>query len=164
MKVEYVNPFVNSVKDLFSTMLKCDVKRGDLSLKREPGRPNEMLALIGLSGGDVQVRGTVALSLPVQTAVAMSNRLLGTQATEASEAVADSVAEMLNIMAGGAKAKLPHADRNPIQLSLPTVLRDHGSGFSVQHPRDTAWLEIPFTSDLGPFSLRVTLEFNCAQK
>jgi hypothetical protein len=41
-------------------------------------------------------------------------------------------------------------------LSLPTVVR--GTNYKVDYPTRTAWLEVPFKSDLGSFSLRVTFE------
>ncbi len=156
MKVEYINPFIESVHDLFSTMLGCQAKRGRVELAKKGAAPQEITALIGLSG---QARGAVALLFPEQTALAMVGRLIGMEMEEADETMSDALGELVNIVAGGAKAKF--CDQNggtSIDLSLPSVLK--GLNYTVNYPTQTEWLDVPFSSDLGPFSLRVTLELN----
>lgn len=152
MKVEYINPFIESTYDLFKTMLNASATRGDVGLATEEPNPREVMALIGLSG---MARGMVALAFPVGTALAMVNRLLDTNLKTIDDTVSDAIAEMVNIVAGGAKAKLS-GDRKPIDLSLPTVVR--GNNYNVEYPSNSIWLEVPFNSDLGSFSLRVTFE------
>ena len=154
MKVEYINPFIETVYELFSTMLGSEAKRGEVGLSNGEGNPRDIMALIGLSG---PARGMVALAFPVDTALAMVNRLLGTQTRVLDDTVSDGVAELVNIVAGGAKAKFKVGDGPPIDLSLPTVVR--GNSYSVDYPSQAVWLEVPFTSDLGSFTLRVTFEF-----
>ncbi len=63
---------------------------------------------------------------------------------------------MVNIIAGGAKARMNTGDEKPLDLSLPTVVR--GGDFFVEYPTNSVWLEINFDSELGPFTLRVTFE------
>jgi chemotaxis protein CheX len=150
MKVEYINPFIESTYELFSTMLAAKAARGDVGIAGKNANPRDLMALIGISG---RARGMVALAFPVDTALHMVNRLLGTEVRTVDDTVSDAIAEMVNIVAGGAKAKLS-GDGPPMDLSLPTVVR--GSHFNVDYPSGSVWLEVPFESDLGPFSLRVT--------
>lgn len=100
----------------------------------------------------------VALSFPTQTALAMVGRMLGTELHIVDETVYDGLAELVNMVAGSSKAKFASFVSTPIELSLPTVIR--GSDFSVNHPSKATWLDVPFTSDLGTFNLRVTFELN----
>ena len=153
MKVEYINPFIESVYDLFTTMLSSKAQRGDVGLAKTDANPRDIMALIGLSG---MARGMVALAFPVETALNMVNSLLGTEIRVVDDTVSDAIAEMVNIVAGGAKAKLNTGDGPPIDLSLPTVVR--GNSYNVDYPSGSVWLEVPFNSDLGPFTLRVTFE------
>jgi chemotaxis protein CheX len=156
MKVEYINPFIESTYELFSTMLSATAKRGDVGIAKEAaGGARDIMGLIGLSG---PARGMVALSFPVDTALKMVNRLLDTEIVAVDDTVSDAIAEMVNIVAGGAKAKINVGGGKPIDLSLPTVVR--GSSYDVDYPTGTVWLEVPFDSDLGHFSLRVTFEMN----
>src|SRR5690606_31618291 len=110
--------------------------------------PREILGIIGLSG---IARGTVALRFPVGTALNVVNRLLSTDIKIPDDTVADAIAEMVNIVAGSAKSKLRGEDSPPIDLSLPTVVR--GKHYHVAYPSGAAWVEVPFSSELGTFRL-----------
>jgi len=153
VKVEYINPFIESTYDLFSTMLNSKATRGNVALAKDFTNPRDIMGLIGLSG---VARGMVALSFPVKTALNMVNRLLGMELHVVDDTVSDAIAEMVNIVAGGAKARLSGNEGPPIDLSLPTVVR--GGDFNVDYPSGSVWLEVPFDSELGPFTLRVTFE------
>ena len=153
MKVEYINPFIESVYELFNTMLGAQAKRGDIGVADNESNPRDIMALIGLSG---PARGMVAIAFPVGTALSIVNRLLGTETRVVDDTVSDAIAEVVNIVAGGAKAKFPISNCPPIDLSLPTVVR--GNSYNVDYPSTSVWLEVPFQSDLGEFSLRVTFK------
>ena len=155
MKTEWINPFVESVYSLCATMLSCGVQRGQLALASgENATGGDITALIGLSG---MARGMVALSFPSGTARAMVGRLLSIGEEEIDESVSDGVAELVNIVAGSAKAKFSSGNgADIISLGLPTVI--HGGSKVIEYPSQSTWLDVPFSSDLGPFSLRITFE------
>jgi chemotaxis protein CheX len=153
LRAEYVNPFLESVYSLFSTMLSSKARRGNPGLVDGNKRPQEIMALIGLSG---PVRGTAALSFPVETAKSMSSRLLMMEVDEVDESVCDAISELVNIVAGGAKAKLSEQVGATLELTLPTIIR--GDQYRVYSPSKALWLEVPFTSELGEFTLRVTFD------
>ncbi|MCJ7617892.1 MAG: FapA family protein [Desulfobacterales bacterium] len=154
MKAEYINLFIESVQNLFLSMLGCKANPGKAGLADGVGNPGDIItALIGLSG---PVRGNVALTFPVETVLAIVNRMLGSKTLVVNDIVADGVAELVNMVAGGAKKKLSSADGPPVDLGLPTVLS--GNGYVVQYPSKSIWFEVPFTSDLGTFTLQVTFE------
>jgi len=156
VKVDYINPFIESVHELFSTMLSATATRGEIGVSREGPNPKDIMALIGLSG---HARGMVSISFPLKTALAMVNQLLGTDTRVIDDTVSDGIAELVNIVAGGAKAKFTLEEgQEPIDLSLPTVVR--GNSFNVDYPSGSVWLEVPFDSTLGDFSLRVTFSFD----
>lgn len=154
MNVEYINPFVESVYDLFKTMIGIEVERGALGLLKDgDSAARDVTGLIGMSG---RVRGTVAIAFPSKTAIAIVNRLLSLEETEVGDMVKDGVAELVNIVAGNAKAKLANENLPPIDLGLPIVVQ--GQNYTVDYPSGTRWLEVPFNSELGAMMLRVTLK------
>jgi chemotaxis protein CheX len=161
MKIEWINPFVESVYSLCTTMLSCTVERGQLGVANKKATPGgDITGLIGLSG---PVRGMVALSFPNGTARAMVGRLLSLGEEEIDESVGDGVAELVNIIAGSAKARFSNGNGTDIiSLGLPTVV--HGGSEMVEGPSHSTWLDVPFASELGPFSLRVTFEMNSTQE
>ena len=150
MDVAYINAFVGSVNNLFTTMLACTATRGAIKISQTPPKNGDITALIGMGGHSPL---TIALSFPDTTAMTMAGRLLGTEVTEVDADVLDAVCELVNIISGGAKAQLPTPDGVPAELSVPTVVR--GGSYEVRYPSDATWIDIPFTSDLGAFSLRV---------
>lgn len=92
----------------------------------------------------------------------MVSKLLDVETKVVDNTVSDAVAEMVNIIAGSAKAKFVTDEGQPIQLSLPTVVR--GSSYHVDYPSKSVWLDVPFTSELGSFNLRVTFEMKTARR
>lgn len=153
MKVEYINPFVASTRDLFKTMLNCEAERGEVGVVTEGSRAGDLSAMIGLSG---DVRGTVVLGFPIDTALKVAGRMLSSEMQTVDEEVIDAISEAVNIVAGGAKAKFNSGGGPPIALGLPVVVQ--GGDYNIDFPSKSAWLDVPFTSELGPFALRITFE------
>jgi chemotaxis protein CheX len=153
MKAEYINPFITAVFELFSTMMGCEAKRGQIAIAKDGAGSKEITALIGLGG---QARGSVSISLPYETARGMVAQMLGVDGELEEDTLVDGVAELVNIVAGSAKAKFCQDGGTPLDLSLPTVIR--GEGFQIDYPSKTVWIEVPFSSELGPFKVRVTFE------
>lgn len=155
MRVEYINPFLESIQETFSTMLGFAPLRGEVGVSKSGAMAHEITAVIGLTG---PVRGTVALSFPTQTARALVERLTGQAEAAVEETVSDGLAELVNMVAGGAKAKLNGNGSAVIGLSLPTVVR--GERCDIEPLKQTVWLDVPYATDVGPFTLRVAFEFN----
>jgi len=153
IRAEHVTPFIESVDDLFGNMLGCRAERGRLVTSEGTPARFDITALIGLSG---PARGTVALSFPAATAAAMVGRLMGSLAAADEETLIDGVSELVNIVAGGAKARLSRSNGAVIDVSLPMVIR--GADFQLQGPSNAVWLDIPFSSELGEFCVRVTFQ------
>jgi chemotaxis protein CheX len=153
MKAELVNPFIESVQEVFSTMLGTQAKRGKVGITDGEKSPGELVALIGISG---RATGNVALSLPASTALSIIGQLMSETYDSVTEDVIDGVAEMVNMIAGGAKAKMNVDGDTPMDLSLPTVVS--GDSYKVKYPTKTIWLEVPFECDYGPFIIRITFE------
>ncbi|MCL6503463.1 MAG: chemotaxis protein CheX [Pirellulales bacterium] len=149
MKAEYINPFVRSVVNAFSTMIGCEVKRGQLSLGRPGNRLHEVSGVIGLSG---TAAGTVVLSLSREVALKVAAALLLVEPEEMNSEVIDAVGELTNIVAGAAKGEL---DQFQLSISLPTVVmgRDH----QMRFPSNVTPICVPFETPWGPLSLEVGL-------
>jgi len=152
VKTELINPFVQSISDVFESMLQGSVKAG------VPGSPAEddessrdVVGIISLSGTTTM---TVAMRFPVKTAIAVVGAMLGDKIRSVDASIIDAVGELANITAGGAKARLTG---EKLSLSLPTVVRGHVcKGSNV--PKDTVWVEIPFTSSFGDFAIAINFK------
>ncbi len=153
MDVSYINPFIEAVDSVFTTMLGVTPKRSGLNVSDGVAHGHMLTSLVGLSG---QVSGVVALRFPHDTALKLASRMLGVEMAEVNDEVTDAISEMVNMVAGSAKAKFNHDP--PLELGLPTVVE--GTGYKVKYPTKSVWLAVPFTSDAGDFTMEVTYNPN----
>lgn len=152
MNVKLINPFIESLCSVFETMLSITPKRDAIRIPKETPESNNqrmLTSLVGISGG---ASGVVALRFPTETALQLAGRFAGGDYKDVNNEVIDAISELANMVAGSAKAKFD-VDPTP-ELSLPSVIE--GSGYRVRYPGKAAWLEVPFTSDAGNFSMEVS--------
>jgi len=149
MRAEYINPFITSLNNAFSTMLNCPVSRGPLRLRSGNGALHEVSGIIGLSGRAV---GTVVLSLSREVALQAASTMLMMEATEINDDVVDAVGELTNMVASGAKAQLEQFD---LSISLPNVIT--GSHHEIRFPSNVSPICVPFTTPWGPMAMEVGL-------
>jgi len=147
--VSYINPFIEAVDSVFTTMLDVKPRRNGLGVSDGRAKGEVITSLVGISG---QISGVVALRFPPQTALVLAGRMLGNEVSEVNDEVTDAISEMVNMVAGSAKAKFNHDP--PLELGLPTVVE--GSGYRLRYPTKSVWLAVPFSSDAGDFTMEVT--------
>jgi chemotaxis protein CheX len=147
MKAEHINPFLLAVQEIFDTMLGCSVTSGKIRLPQQKVGSPDVIGVIGLSG---DAKGIVAVKMPVMTALATVGRMVGEEIKSVNDSVIDGIGEFVNIVAGSAKAKF---EGRSLSLSLPTVVR--GDIFRLSNQMAATWVEIPFSSELGEFSVAV---------
>lgn len=149
MDVRYINPFVDAVNSVFTTMLSLQPTRKSLKVSPNEADEPQLTSIIGISG---KVHGVVALRFPPATARSVAARMLGSEPDEASGEITDAVAEMVNMVAGNAKARFDHDP--PLELGLPTVVE--GRGYRLKYPSGSFWLEVPFETESGAFSMEIS--------
>lgn len=147
--VKFINPFVEGVDSVFSTMLSLKPKRLSVRISQGSGGTSSLTALIGISG---EMHGVVVMRFPPATAIGLAGRMLGSTVDAVNAEVIDAVAELVNMVAGSAKAKFDYDP--PLQLGLPTVVE--GDQYRVKYPSKSVWLEVPFDSEAGQFSMEIT--------
>lgn len=151
MRAEFINPFISSLSNAFSTMLGVEVHRGDLSLKEGHKPAHEVSGVIGLSGSAV---GMVVLSFSRDLALKAASAMLMVEATEIDDDVTDAVGELTNMVAGAAKSKL---EEYHLSISLPSVIT--GKDHEVRFPSNVTPICAPFDTPWGP----LTMEFGLGQ-
>jgi chemotaxis protein CheX len=149
MKVEFINPFIAATNDVFQTMLKCTLLRGQLSLKNEHTPVHEVSGLIGLSG---RCKGMVVVSVGRHTAISAAEVMLGFRPAELDGDVMDAMGEITNMIVGSAKSQLEEFN---MTIGLPIVIC--GKGQAIAFPSQVTPIVIPFDSEIGPVSVQVGL-------
>jgi chemotaxis protein CheX len=149
MKVEFINPFVSATLNVFKTMFATTLQRGQIFVRRPNETHGGLSGVIGLSGKTLQ--GAVAIVLAEETAITATERFLGTNVQTVTAEVVDCVGELVNMIAGNAKAQL---EAYSLSLSLPSIVR--GSDHLIEFPSNAEPIVcIPFDGDIGQIVLQV---------
>ena len=149
MKVKYVNPFLKASVNLFKEYLGLELKSLKPYLVKDPQNLEEVSAIIGLAGETV---GAVVLSFSRETAIKIISKFAGRAYQGLGSEVLDGVGELINIIAGNAKQDLLEFR---IEISLPGVIT--GNQYKIHWPEGIPVVAIPFDSEVGPFTVNVSL-------
>ncbi len=153
MNVEYINPFINSTINALTTMCSLSPTRGKPYLKTDPDEAfADISAIIGLAG---EANGWVAVSFPRGTALKVAANMLGEKKVSIDADVQDAVGEIVNMIAGGAKADFSQKNLS-FKIAIPTVVV--GPNHLLSQKRDVPCIVIPFTAEGETFYIEVCLK------
>jgi len=145
-----IKPFVQSVQNVFSTMLQLPLTIGEPTIKNDDEPTYDVSGIIGMSG---DVVGSVVLSFPKETAERVVALFTGLPPEEIGDNLPDAVGELVNMVSGGAKGQFQ--DRK-VSISCPSVVI--GANHKVARPKDVPCIAIPCESDCGAFAVEVALQ------
>ncbi len=122
MRVEYINPFVESAYNVLKEVLNGDVKRGELFLKSTAMPVLGVAAIVGLAG---DVEGRVVFDMTRETAVNIASAMLEAMEMEPITTLNDmgraTINELANMITGQAVTKL-HDLGFKFDLTPPAIL------------------------------------------
>jgi chemotaxis protein CheX len=150
VKAKFVNPFLAASLNLFQEYLGINARSLNPFVRTDPYNLDEVTGIIGLAG---ETTGAVVLSFSRQTAMNIVSVFSKRTYTALTNEVLDGVGELVNIIAGNAKQDLLEYR---ISISLPGVIV--GGGSRIHWPEGIPVITIPFDSDLGSFSVNVSLK------
>jgi chemotaxis protein CheX len=155
MKLEQsiMEAILGSVREVFSTMLGVELPAAESFAEPMASEANDgVVALIGVAG---PWTGTGILSCSPQMACRVCAQMLMTESTSIDEEVLDAVAELTNMIIGGAKTTL-EAELGPLGLSIPTVV--YGRNFKTKSAIHVQWVVVRFRWGDEPFEVKLCLE------
>ena len=147
-----ISPFVEATANVFKVMMQTVPEQVDkvdpASIKNGPNST----AIIGLRG---TLLWTLTINFPEKTGRTITQKLLQTDDAVSKDEISDTLGEVANMVAGGAKAELARLRGEDISLSLPTVIT--GQDYCLEHPKDSKTSLVSFRSTLGEFTIGITL-------
>jgi len=153
VNVEFINPFLNSIVNVLTTMAMMEVTPGKPALKQGQEARGDVTGLIGMTSE--KAKGSLAITFTEPVILEISQRMLGEAPDALDETVTDLVGEITNMVCGGAKREL--ADKGyDFDLAIPGMIS--GKNHTVTHKANGPTVLIPFTTDSGPFYLEVAFE------
>lgn len=149
MDPQYITPFIRSIQNVFSTMLRIPVTINPPSIKKDKSASYDVSGIIGMSG---DVVGSVVLSFPKDTAQKLVTAFCGMEFPPDSPDFADAVGELVNMISGSAKGMF--ADKN-VSISCPSVVI--GPGHQINTRSDTPCVSIPCSTTHGNLAIEIAI-------
>jgi chemotaxis protein CheX len=103
MRVEYINPFVESAFNVLKEVLNASVKRGEIYLKPTSMTIMGVAALVGLAG---DVEGRVLFDMTRETALYVAGTMNGENFKNLDELGKATIQELANMITAQAVTKL----------------------------------------------------------
>ena len=136
--IDFIEPFVEVTIATFKDFIGVEASpKHPHYLEPDKEYDWDISSVIGLSGS---VRGAVIISMKADLAKKLTDAIVGTPHTEIDADVTDVIGEIVNIVAGNIKPKVPNGDR--IVISIPTVIKGNNLSF-VWPNKQTRILCIP---------------------
>src|SRR5208337_1750135 len=142
-------PLINSIRALFSTMVKLEVTIQRPHVKTSPAPTHDVSGIIGLSGDFV---GSIVVSFQMEAAARIVSLFAGIPLAPDSPDFPDAVGELANMIAGGAKKALG----GMANITVPNVII--GSGHTIARLSDVPCLVIPCQTPVGIFATEVSIK------
>lgn len=153
MDVKYINPFIRAVNNTMETMLGKAPVRNAPKIKEHMIAQGDISGIIGFAGEFVQ--GSVALSFSTEAALKIYRTMMGEIFHKINHEVEDTVGELINIVAGGAKTEFENNGLS-FRISIPTVVV--GRQHTIAHRGTIPIVLIPFTWDGSSFVMEVSMK------
>ncbi len=152
MRMELIQPFINSADAVFSEALQAPTKILDLTMDEEAYRRKGVAAHVTIKG---DIEGRIILDLAPDVAMKMAACLAGAEVPESEQVVGETVCELANMIIG-----------NSI-----TLLNDQGFRFKVFPPevhtnpeglastQDTEAMVLCFETPCGEVFLNIAMHY-----
>jgi len=151
MNVDWINPFLNSMTNVLSTMANISATPQKPILKQDSISLGVLSGYIELQGE--QTEGSLAISFDEPIILAITNNMLGENLTQVDETAKDMVGELTNMVCGGAKNILSDRGFN-FELATPQVIK--GAPHDITHlVKGGPVILLPFKAKEGEFFIEV---------
>lgn len=152
MKVEYINPFIESSQSVIKMICGVDVKLGKVYLKSSPFYFNQIVIIIGVIGA---IKGQIYFEFSIETAKRIASKMMGGMKIEELDEISKSaISEMSNMILGNASTIFSKKEIH-IDITPPTVL----TGEKIEMSNKVPTVVVPLDLEgLGTISININAE------
>jgi len=155
VNVEFINPFINGAMNVMEKMAFLKPKVGKPYLKKGNLGTGDVSGILGLTGIDTRMRGSLAISFKKGAILKIVSNMLGEKYEEINADVFDAAGEITNMISGQARKELTDKKGYSIEASIPTVVS--GKDHTIKHIKEFSII-VPFELDEGNFFIDVCIE------
>ena len=158
MKIELIQPFINSADAVLAEVLQCQTRIGDVNMEEEAYRRKGVAAQVEING---DIEGRVIFDMDPSTAMNVAGYLAGSSEVQQSEGlVEETVLEIANMVIGNAITALNDGGFQ-FKISPPTL---HTSERGLTTSEDTEALVMCFDTTRGSLYMNIALHYNRRRK
>jgi chemotaxis protein CheX len=150
MKVQYINPFIESATSILSQTTQMEVTRGAPSLDDGNFHSPEVCVVLGIVG---DMRGQVIYGASMEVACGIAGKMMGSAMAGLDEMAKSAISELGNMITGNA-ATLFEKEGHNINISPPTIIV--GKDMNVTMPMQRG-LIVPLHTQVGDFLIWVCM-------
>ncbi len=150
MRVEYINPFVETAYNVLKEVLGGEVKRGDLYLKSTSMPVMGVAALVGLAG---DVEGRVLFDMTLDTALRIASQMNMEELPQFDELAKATITELANLITAQAVTKL-HELGFKFDLTPPALFTGERMEIS---DHEVEALIVPMLTEQGKVEVNVAI-------
>ena len=153
MKMELIQPFINSADAVLAQSLGCQTHVADVAMEEEAYRRKGVAARICIAG---DIEGRVIFDMDPSTATKVATYLAGGEMTESDDLVKETVCELANMVVGNAVSSLNDQGVH-FKISPPEV---HAEDRGFQGSEDTEALVMCFNTANGDLYMNIAMRYN----
>jgi chemotaxis protein CheX len=153
MKMELIQPFINSADAVLSQGLQCRAAMGSLSMEEEAYRRRGVAAMVALTG---DIEGRIIFDLDPPTAVRVASKMAGTDLPETDDLIRETACELANQIIGNAVTALNDQGFH-FRVHPPSM---HTSEEGIRSSEDTEALVLCFDTPVGSVFMNIALRYN----
>ncbi|AQS40240.1 putative inhibitor of MCP methylation, CheC [Shewanella psychrophila] len=153
MNVNFINPFLESLLNVISTMANMKLSPGKPKIKTDNLAKGDVSGLIGMVGP--QTKGSLSITFEQGLILEIMQNMLGENPGEINDEITDLVGEITNMVTGGAKNILGEKGYD-FEMATPVVVA--GLGHRISHKADGMKIIMPFTSPHGSAYIEICFE------
>lgn len=153
MNVNFINPFLQSLLNVISTMASMDLTPGKPQIKVDNLAKGDVSGLMGLVGP--QTKGSLSITFEQKLVLQIMQNMLGENPGKINEEVTDLVGEITNMVTGGAKNLL---GQKGYEFEMATPMVVSGKGHTISHKANGTKIIMPFTSPHGTAYIEICFE------
>ncbi len=157
MKIELIQPFINSVDAVLAELLQCRTRVGDVSMEQDAYRKKGVAAQVEIQG---DIEGRIIFDMDPSTAMNVASSLAGGDVERSDELVRETICEIANMVIGNAVTALNDAGFR-FKITPPIV---HNLEHGLVSSEDTEALVMCFDTGKGSLFMNIALHYNRRRK
>ena len=157
MKMELIQPFINSADAVLAESLQCETRIGDVSMEEQTYRRKGVAALIEIKG---DIEGRIILDTDAITAMHIAKHLAGGEIESSDDLVRETVCELANMVIGNAITSLNDQGFR-FKIAPPEV---HTAEYGLGGTEETEALVMCFETPKGNVFMNIAMRHNRRRK